>query len=115
MWAWAVGERRGRREERAAWALVGLAGPGGELDCGEPRELAFGRIRGGLLLFFFYFLFQSLFPTRILNAIKFKPKVNSTKLNMLQHECLNKFLSLCWILISTKIYLFTNLNAHKNT
>jgi len=61
-----------------------------------------GKARGaaglaGVFLFFYFlhhFLFLKPFPNKILNVNKFKPKENNTKKNILQHECINKFLIL---------------------
>jgi hypothetical protein len=71
--------------------------------------------RASLFVLFLFFLFPKPFLNRSLNAINFKPKATSIKENMLQHE-MHQHVSIPMLdFIFNKIYLFTNLNAHKNT
>ena len=60
--------------------------------------------------FFFLFFFKTFSQFELLSNIN-KMK-SAQKIIMLQHECTNKFLSLCWIFL--KNYLFTKLNAPEN-
>jgi hypothetical protein len=65
----------------ANWAGAGKAGSRGCEETGLGRE---GKYR--VLPFFPYFFLKLSFEENF-NAIKFKPKVNKTKFNILQHEC----------------------------
>ena len=69
------------------WAGAGKAGSRGGEETGLGRE---GKYRVLPFFFFFFpfpFYFLKLSFEENFNAIKFKPKVNKTKLNILQHEC----------------------------
>jgi hypothetical protein len=93
------------------WAARGEreTGRGGEgQGAGPSWGLSFSRF------FCFSFLFQNLFPIRLLSKTsKDKNRNNSHKNSMPQHECKNMFLKLMMIFFFTKNYLFTKLNAHK--
>jgi len=103
----------GKGEEH--WAA--LTGRGGKKKIARWKSWAAGSDFQGLLpFFFFYFSFSILFSKRAFEQKQLKQKQNnSTKTIILRHECTIKFTKLMINFIFYKNYLFTKLNAHKNT
>jgi len=88
---------------------LGRSGEEGMLGCG-------GWFPGAPPLFFLIFFFFKSFSKRAFEQEQLKQKQNnSTKTIILQHECTIKFTKLMINFIFYKNYLFTKLNAHKNT
>jgi len=101
--------------EKSNWATP-CPGPLGRAQRRGGKLLGFGLVPGSCLPFLFLFFFFNFFFKRAFEQEQLKQKQNNnTKTIILQHECTIKFTKLMINFIFYKNYLFTKLNAHKNT
>ena len=111
------GEKEGRAWRRRLVARVGPAQEEKGEKGKEGKDGPGGRVRereGGTKnwLFFFQNNFPTSFSNSFWNHFEFWIKPLNSINKMLQHECINMYLSLRLILIAQKLLFFLYLNAH---